>query len=88
MALTKTQKRRVLQSDPVVGNRIEAARRELGLSQLKMSELTGIRQTYISSVEAGKFRTVTVESARRFAEFFGCPIEDLFPCEVRELVSR
>lgn len=88
MPLTKAQLRRLQQTEAAHGNRVEAARRMLNLSQLAMQEQAGIRQTYISAVERGNYRTVTVDSARRFAEFFGCTIEDLFPSEQEAAVAR
>jgi len=42
-------------------------------------EATGFVQPYVAQVMGGRFRTITVENARKFAEFFGCNIEDLFP---------
>jgi hypothetical protein len=36
-------------------------------------------------VKAGRMQTVTVENAHKFAEFFDCAIEDLFPA--REAVA-
>lgn len=89
MPLTKAQLRRLRASGAAHGNRIEAARRELRLTQLDMEAQSGIKQNYISAVERGNYRTVTVDSARKFADFFGCAIEDLFPAEESALtVSR
>ena len=79
MALTKAQLKRLRATEPATGNRIEAARRMLGLTQIELAEATGRSQVYISAVERGKYRTVTVDSARPFASAFGCSIEDLFP---------
>lgn len=56
----------------------------LELTQAALAErLAGIgyavTQQYISDVARGRYATITVENAYKFAEFFGCSIEDLFP---------
>jgi transcriptional regulator with XRE-family HTH domain len=79
MALTKAQLRELARTRPENGNRVRAARKILNLSQLAMQAESGIDQRYISKVESGGTNDVTVTSASRFAEFFGAPIEVLFP---------
>ena len=34
---------------------------------------------HVSDVARRRYRTITVENARKFARYFGCSIEDLFP---------
>ena len=36
-------------------------------------------QAYVSDVVHCRYRTITVVNARRFARYFGCSVEDLFP---------
>lgn len=47
--------------------------------QRDLVEATGFTQPYVSDVLKGRFRNITVANAQRFADFFGCLIEDLFP---------
>jgi len=63
------------------GNRLNAARRIAKLTQIDVAEGTGFTQPYVSAVDSGKHATITVDNARKFAVFFGCSIEDLFPAK-------
>ena len=54
-------------------------------SQAELVEATGFTQPYVSDVLRGRFKDITVGNASKFAEFFGCQIEDLFPS--REAVA-
>jgi transcriptional regulator with XRE-family HTH domain len=86
MALTKQQVRRLRHLSPRTGNRIEAAREMLEVTQEQVESSTGLRQSYISAVERGAYKSVTVNKARIFANYFGCSIEDLFPAnEIAEV---
>ena len=38
-----------------------------------------LKQPYVSDVARRRYRTITVENAWKFAAYFGCRIEDLFP---------
>ena len=44
-----------------------------------MAAALGFPQPYISDVARRRYQTITVENARKFAHYFGCTIEDLFP---------
>lgn len=70
-----------LRSTPVgpTGNRVGKARELLGLKQSELAALAKLSQPYVSDVDRGRFETVTVENAHKFAAAFGCSIEDLFP---------
>ena len=47
---------------------------------MTIAEAVGLPQPYVSDVVARqRYRTITVQNARKFANFFGCTIEDLFP---------
>jgi transcriptional regulator with XRE-family HTH domain len=87
MALTKAQLKQLAASQPVNGNRIEAARSLLKLTQLEMQAASGIPQQHISSIENGTKKTVTIPTAHRFAKFFGTSIELLFPDMRQEAVA-
>ncbi len=56
--------------------RIKAIRRERGLTQMKLSELTGIDQALISKYENGG-RVPPTEALIAFADVFGVSIDYL-----------
>lgn len=80
MALTPSQRRELLRYEVgESGNRIVKARALAGLTQAELAERTGLTQPYVSDVDRGRYGTITLDNARKFAECFGCSIEDLFP---------
>lgn len=86
MGLTAYQLGRLRQAGfATAGNRVAAAMALLDVTQTAVAEATGLSQGYISDVCNGRQNTVTVESAHKFATFFECSIEDLFPS--REAVA-
>lgn len=78
MSLTAAQLYEVCQADSS-GDRIRAARLALELTQVQLAAELGLTQSTLSYLERQRSADVTVETARKFAEFFGCAIEDLFP---------
>ena len=44
-------------------------------------------QAYVSDVARERHRTITVDNAHRFASYFGCRIDDLFPAPQEEAGS-
>ncbi len=80
MALTQSQRRELLRSDVgASGNRVARAMELAGLTQAEIAVKVELTQPYISDVARGRHSTITLDNARKFAEFFGCAIEDLFP---------
>ena len=67
-----------LRSEPGA-NRVAKAMALAGVTQLTVAQALGLAQPYVSDVARGRYRTITVENARKFARYFGCSIEDLFP---------
>jgi transcriptional regulator with XRE-family HTH domain len=67
------------------GNRVRSAMALLDLTQAVLADAIGVTQPYVSAVSRGLHPTITVENAHKFAAFFGCAIEDLFP--VRQEVA-
>jgi hypothetical protein len=67
------------------GNRLAAAFAITKRSQMDCSRATGMRPQYITDVKTGRVRDIRVESAHKFAKFFGCYIEDLFPAREDDL---
>lgn len=47
--------------------------------QADVVEATGIPAPNLSKLVGGKYGDMTVETARKLADYFGCAIEDLFP---------
>lgn len=56
---------------------LKRRRQELGLSQEKLAELTGLHRTYVSSVERGE-RNVSVDNMGLIAEAMGVSVAELF----------
>lgn len=80
MALTVRQLRE-LRSGQVgeTGNRVARALELAGVTQAQVAEAIEETQPYISDVARGRYTTITVAKAHKFADYFGCSIEDLFP---------
>jgi len=71
-----------LRAEPVseeIPNRVSTAIRLLGLTQRSVANDVGMSEPHLSDVCRGQQKVVTLETARKLAEFFGCAIEDLFP---------
>ena len=79
MALTREKARTLAAAQPDVGNRVAEAIRLAGISQTALATAIGLPYTYVSDTARGRYKTITVENGRKFAEFFGVPIEVLFP---------
>ena len=62
-------------------NRVGLAISLAGVTQGAVARAVGLPQPYISDVVRGRYQTITLRNARKFAEYFGCAIEDLFPTE-------
>ncbi len=72
-----------LRALPLAGmpNKVEIA---LALVKAKQTDIVdaypdALDATAVHRVVKGKYATLDVSLARKFAEFFGCTIEDLFP---------
>ena len=68
----------VVRSEPGA-NRVAKAMALAGVTQTAVAKALGVSQAYVSDVARRRYRTITVESARKFARYFGCCIEELFP---------
>lgn len=80
MALTPAQLRELRRSTPEkTGNRVAKAMELAGLNQAELAERINVTQPYVSDVARGRYPGISVPNAYKFAEFFGCSIEDLFP---------
>ena len=76
---------------PLTGaNKVSLAIELAGLRQVQLASAIGVTQGLVSKVAGGDMPKLPIETARKFAEFFGCPIEDLFPArnpEERQAVN-
>jgi transcriptional regulator with XRE-family HTH domain len=80
MTLTPKQLRRLRDTPSKAGeNRVAVAFELAEVTQNTVAAATGLPQPYISDVARNRYQTITVDNAYKFAEFFGCQIEDLFP---------
>ena len=61
----------------VLGRRLKRFREEAGLSQKRLSELSGVPRATIGSVEAGVQDNVSLPSAIRLADALGITIDVL-----------
>ncbi len=75
--LTK-QQLAVLRSEPGA-NRVAKAMSLTGITQTALAGALSWSQPYVSDVVRRRYRTITVKMAWKFAKYFGCTIEDLFP---------
>jgi transcriptional regulator with XRE-family HTH domain len=77
--LTKHQIARLKRSRQPGRNRLAVAKALAGLTQCEIAARTGLRQSYISKLENGRYSALPGETMRAFAQLYGCTIEDLFP---------
>lgn len=87
MALSAT-KLRELRNRPIgpSRNRLSDAIELSKETSTAVAKATGLSLQYLSDVTRGRWDTITVENAHKFAEHFGCAIEDLFPSK-QEIAS-
>lgn len=81
MSLMTSKQLKELKATPVgaAGNRVSAAFDLDGRSQMDCARETGFTPQYISDIRKGRFQNLSLDNAHRWAAFFGCAIEDLFP---------
>jgi transcriptional regulator with XRE-family HTH domain len=79
MALTRSEINELRSTVVPSGNRVKAAIKLSRRTQGEIAAELGFTQSYLSNVARGHFATITVENARKLADFFGVAIEDLFP---------
>lgn len=85
MSLLNARRLRELRDTATEGNRVGRAIELAEVTQLDVAAATGLPQPYISDVARNRYQTITVDNAHKFADYFGCAIEDLFPA--REAVA-
>lgn len=80
MALTSAQLKQVRRTPPGQ-SRVRSARHAAGLTQESLAAELGITQSALSDLERQRYADITLKTASKFADFFGCAIEDLFPAK-------
>jgi transcriptional regulator with XRE-family HTH domain len=75
--LTKAQLAQLRRSPAGRGNRVLSARKLANLTQVQLSEMSGIEQARISKIERGS--GVSLTTAHDLAAALGCTVDDLFP---------
>ena len=75
--LTERQLAVLRASEPT--NRVATAIFLLGVTQGVVAAAIGVTQAYVSDVARQRYSTITLANARKFARYFGCSIDDLFP---------
>lgn len=71
------EKRKVTQKDIKFGKNLAKVRKSVGLTQEKLSEITGLSTTFIGLVETGK-RKPRLETLRKIASALKIDIKNLF----------
>lgn len=62
----------------LVGQRIKQLRLEKGISQYRLSKLSGIAQSTISAIEAeGQTRSPAVDTLEKLAQVLKCPVSEI-----------
>ena len=77
----------ILRSEPG-SNQLAKAISLAGVTQLAIAKALSLSPTYVSDVAHQQHKTITVKNARKFAQYFGCTIEDLFPADGDEAALR
>lgn len=77
--LSETQLKRLRKAPfAPAGNRLEVAIGIAEISKTALAVATGFTPQYIGDVAAGRYDDIKVGNATKFADYFGCSIEDLF----------
>ena len=73
-----------LRAMPLLGmpNKVEIALSLVGAKQADIVEDKDMDASSVHRVVKGKYSALELETSRKFAAFFGCQIEDLFPARV------
>jgi transcriptional regulator with XRE-family HTH domain len=80
LPLTATQLRK-LRATPVAasGNRLQFALDLAEITQVDLADRLGMTNTQVSDAARGRYETMRLDNAQKFAGAFGCLVDDLFP---------
>ena len=62
-----------------VPNRVHVAMALAGVNGAELAAGIGLSASSVSDIRNGKYESLKHPTVQRFADFFGCYIEDLFP---------
>jgi transcriptional regulator with XRE-family HTH domain len=60
---------------------ITKVRKQKGMSQDKLSEVSGVSRSYICELELGKYNNPTADVLCKISKALGCSIDDLVDCD-------
>jgi DNA-binding XRE family transcriptional regulator len=60
-------------------NKLKVAASMVGVRQAEIADEVEIAPSNLSDIFNGKYVDLQFETTRKFAEFFACPVEILFP---------
>ena len=60
-------------------NRLSKALELAGITQTACALDLGYPSSYVSDLTRDRYQDMTLRNARKFSEYFGCSIEDIFP---------
>lgn len=63
-------------------NKVPVAMALTGAKQVDIVDASDMDSSSVHRVVKGKYSALEVDTARKFADYFGCQIEDLFPARV------
>lgn len=78
MFLTKTHLQTLRRLKPGE-NRLSKALELAGITQTACALDLGYPSSYVSDLTRDRYQDMTLKNARKFADYFGCAIEDIFP---------
>lgn len=89
MPLT-TEQAEALRAVPLgaMPNKLRIALALTKVRQATVSDATGIARPNLSNLVTGDYKTLTVDTARKLADYFGVQIEDLFPASSEQAAAR
>ena len=64
--------------EKIYGNRIRQILQELQMSQVELSDITGLEQTYISKIILGKRMCISLPIAFKISAALNRPVEEVF----------
>lgn len=76
--MTAKQRTRLRSHEPEP-NRIKAAMKLLGVTQVQVAAGVGVTQSHVSEIANGNYSSLPLDTAQKLAEYFGCSTDDLFP---------
>lgn len=76
--LTKTHIQ-TLSRMPGATNRLSKAIELGGITQTAIAQDLGLTQPYVSNVIQERYCTISLQNAYKFSNYFGCPLEAIFP---------